>query len=198
LSQKGPQPGNASFYYSATRLATRGVVTVRGVEYAVTGSSWLDREWSTSALSEGQVGWDWFSIQLDDGRELMLYRLRRADRTTDPHNSGTLVEVDGSTRRLGPADVRYEAGRRWRSPRSGNSYPVEWQLVVDPLGLELDVRPLLEASELDLSVRYWEGPIRVRGRDASGQLSGVGFLEMTGYDAASRTGFDGRRPKTRE
>jgi predicted secreted hydrolase len=182
LSRKGPEPGNASYYYSATRLAARGTVTVDGERYDVTGSAWLDREWSTSALSEGQVGWDWFSIQLGDGRELMLYRLRRADGTVDLHDSGTVVEADGTARSLGPGDVRYEPGRRWESPVSGASYPVEWRMVVEPLELELEVEPMLDASELDTSVRYWEGAIRVRGSEGARPIGGRGFLEMTGYD----------------
>lgn len=181
LSRKGAEPGNASYYYSATRLEAQGSVTVEGATRSVAGSAWLDREWSTSALSEGQTGWDWFAIQLDDGRELMLYRLRRADGTLDPHNSGTLIDADGTVRRLSPEDVRYEPGRRWTSPRSGISYPVEWVLRVVPLDLELETIPLIDGSELELSVRYWEGAIRVRGREGSKPVSGRGFLEMTGY-----------------
>jgi len=166
LSQKGPEPGNASFYYSATRLEARGSVTVGEDVQSVAGSAWLDREWSTSALSGGQAGWDWFAIQLDDGRELMLYRLRRAD---------------GTTRRLGSDDVSYEPLRWWSSALSGVSYPVEWQLRIDPLDLELETTPMIDASELDLSVRYWEGAIRASGREGSKRVSGRGFLEMTGY-----------------
>ena len=183
LSQKGAEPGNASFYYSATRLSARGTVVLGGDPVSVTGSAWLDREWSTSALSEGQTGWDWFAIQLEDGRELMLYRLRRTDGTTDPHNSGLLVESDGTTRRLGPTDIRYEPGRRWHSPRSEAFYPVEWRLWIEPLDLELEVVPMIDASELELAVRYWEGAIRVNGREGARSVGGRGFLEMTGYAA---------------
>ena len=108
-------------------------------------------------------------------------RLRRADGTIDPHNSGALIDADGTTLRLGPEDVRYEPGRRWRSPRNGTSYPVEWVLRVVPLDLELETVPLIDGSELEMSVRYWEGAIRVRGREGSKPVSGRGFLEMTGY-----------------
>lgn len=195
-SRKGADAGNASFYYSLTRLAARGAVTVEGMRREVEGSAWLDREWSTSVLSEGQVGWDWFSIQLDDGRELMLYRLRRDDGSVDPFNSGMLVSADGSQQRFGPDEIRYRPGRRWTSPISGGSYPVEWTLVIEPLRMELEIEPLLDASELDLTVRYWEGAIRVRGRESGSPVAGQGFLEMTGYEsrgpatgaAASRLG----------
>jgi predicted secreted hydrolase len=185
LSQKGPEAGNASYYYSATRLSASGTVTLDGEPVAVSGSAWLDREWSTSALSEGQVGWDWFSIHLEDGRDLMLYRMRRADGTTDPHNSGVLVDVDGTTRRLGAEDVRYEPGRRWQSPSSGAEYPVEWRLRIEPLDLELEMTPMIDASELNVAVRYWEGAIRVRGREGAQPVSGRGFLEMTGYTSST-------------
>jgi predicted secreted hydrolase len=188
LSQKGPEPGNASYYYSATRLSARGTITVDEEPVAVTGSAWLDREWSTSALSEGQEGWDWFAIQLEDGRDLMLYRMRRADGTVDPHNSGMLIETDGSTRRLGPDDVRYEPGRRWESPRSGAAYPVEWRLRIEPLDMEIEVVPMLDASELDVAVRYWEGAIRVQGQEGTRSIGGRGFLEMTGYETPASMG----------
>jgi predicted secreted hydrolase len=181
LSQKGPGDGNASFYYSLTRLGASGSITVRGETHPVKGTAWLDREWSTSALSEGQTGWDWFAIQLDDGRELMLYRLRRADGSVDPHNSGTLVDADGSTLKLGPTEVRYQPGREWTSPSSGVAYPVEWRLSIESLELEFEVTPMLDASELDVSVRYWEGAIRVRGSEGGRPVAGRGFLEMTGY-----------------
>ncbi len=180
LSQKGPEPGNASYYYSATRLTATGTVTVDSTTHTVDGSAWLDREWSTSALSEGQLGWDWFSIQLDDGRDLMFFRIRQED-GAEPFATGSRVDEKGDVLRLGPGDVRYTPGRRWASPRSGSEYPVEWRLRIESLDLELEVWPLLDDSEMDLSVRYWEGAIRVRGSDAGGAVSGVGFLEMTGY-----------------
>jgi predicted secreted hydrolase len=181
LSQKGPEPGNASYYYSVTRLSASGSLIVDGEVVSVNGSAWFDREWSTSALSEGQDGWDWFSIQLEDGRDLMLYRMRRADGATDPHNSGLMIAADGTTQRLGPDAVSYEPGRQWTSPRSGASYPVEWRLRIEPLDIELDVTPMLDESELDLAVRYWEGAIRVRGNQGNQPIGGRGFLEMSGY-----------------
>jgi predicted secreted hydrolase len=181
LSAKGPETGNASFYYSATRLAATGTLTAEGAEHLVEGSAWMDREWSTSALSARQTGWDWFSIQFDDGRDLMLFRLRQEDHSTDAFASGTLVDANGVTRPLDPDDVRYAPGRRWTSSRSGSTYPVEWNLRVESLDLDIEVRPMLDDSEMDLSVRYWEGAIRVRGRGPEGEVSGKGFLEMTGY-----------------
>jgi len=165
-SRKGSDEGNASYYYSATRLGSSGTLRFGEQSYRVTGRSWLDREWSTSVLSKHQTGWDWFAIQLDDGCDLMLYQLRRADGGVDPFNSGTVIFADGSTQRLQSDEIRFTPQRRW------GDYTVEWQLEILPLGLTIDVKPMLDNSELPLSVRYWEGAIRT-------DPPGVGFLEMT-------------------
>ncbi len=122
LSQKGAAPGNASYYYSYTRLATRGRLRTAAGEHAVEGSSWLDREWSTSALEQGQVGWDWFALQLDDGRELMLYQLRGQDGSPSPESAGTLVAADGSSRALAPRLLDRPA-RALDEPRLGRRVP---------------------------------------------------------------------------
>src|SRR5262249_47665070 len=105
LSQKGPEPGNASYYYSLTRMAARGNVSAGGASFPVTGLAWMDREWSTSALGHDQVGWDWLAFQLDDGRDVMVYRLRRRDGSADPHSAGAVIAADGSTRSLSAGDV---------------------------------------------------------------------------------------------
>jgi predicted secreted hydrolase len=177
LSRKSGTPGNASYYYSLTRLAARGTVRVAGgAEFAVRGSAWCDREWSTSALDEGQVGWDWFALQLDDGRDLMFYRIRRADGSSDPSSNGVLVGRDGAVTRLALGAVGLEESGGWTSPRSGAEYPAGFRLVVAGQGLDLEIVPLLADQELDLTFRYWEGAVEVRGSHP-----GRGYLEMTGY-----------------
>jgi predicted secreted hydrolase len=181
LSQKGPQPGNASYYYSFTRMAASGSVTVDGITYPVSGAAWLDREWSTSALSQDQVGWDWFALQLADGRDLMVYRLRRADGGTDPLSEGVLVERDGSTRRLSAREFSLGELGRWESPLDGTLYPSGWRIAVATEGLDLEVRPVREDQELNVTVRYWEGAVDVTGSDGSGSVSGRGYVELTGY-----------------
>lgn len=180
LSHKGAAPGNASYYYSLTRLAARGRVTAGGREIAVSGSSWLDREWSTSVLAENQVGWDWFSFQLDDGRELMAFQLRLKDGGIDPASHGTLVAADGSTQGLTLADLRIEPTDTWRSPR-GATYPAGWRLEVASADLELALEPLLADQELDLSFRYWEGAVSARGTAAGKPVRGRGYVELVGY-----------------
>jgi predicted secreted hydrolase len=181
LSAKGPEPGNASYYYSMPRLAARGRLRIGGREHAVTGDAWLDREWSTSALGPDLAGWDWFALQLDDGRELMVYRLRRKDGRTDPHSAGTLVAADGGVARLAADDVRITPLSTWTSPR-GASYPGRWRLEIPGHALDLELRPRLDDQELALTVRYWEGAVTAAGRSGGAPVTGQGFVEMTGYD----------------
>ena len=183
LSRKGPEPGNASYYYSLTRLATRGVITVGASAHQVSGSSWMDREWSTSALGPDEVGWDWFALQLADGRDLMFYRLRRRDGSADAFSAGTLVLPDGSTRPLARDDVELGALGVWRSPATGVLYPSGWRLRIPHARLELDLHPSRPDQELDLGVRYWEGAVDVSGRGAGQPIAGVGYVELTGYGA---------------
>ncbi len=181
LSTKGPEPGNASYYYSLTRLPAQGVLTLGERRHEVRGLAWLDREWSTSALSPGVVGWDWLSLQLDDNRELMIYRLRRTDGSATAESSGSLVAADGTVEPLSWQDLEIEPLRAWRSPVTDVSWPVYWRVRVPRLGLELEVRPLLEAQELDLSVRYWEGAVEAGGTSNGSPVGGRGYLELTGY-----------------
>lgn len=182
LDRKGPEQGNASYYYSAPRLAVTG--KVRSGDRApdeVTGTAWMDREWGTSALSEGIRGWDWFALQLDDGRDLMFYRLRRDDGSASPFSGGTLTDAAGATRRLGAEDVELEIAERWRSPASGVTYPVAWRMHVRNLGLDLAIEPTVLDQELRLSVRYWEGAVEVAGRSGADEIGGLGYLELAGY-----------------
>jgi predicted secreted hydrolase len=180
LSQKSAEPGSASYYYSIPRLAARGTLAVGGETLPVTGGGWLDREWSTSALSPEQSGWDWFGLQLADGSELMFYQLRRKDGSRDPHSAGTFIDAAGRAIRLRSGDVALEEREWWQSPRGGR-YPAAWQLTVRPLDLALDIRPLLADQELDVSIRYWEGAVDVSGTRAGRPVRGEGYVELTGY-----------------
>jgi len=179
LSQKSAQPGNASYYYSITRLATTGTVTRDGEAVSVEGRSWLDREWSTSALGADQVGWDWFSLQLDSGDDLMVYRLRNCGGITDPHSAGVLLSADGRRRALAPEDFELTPRRRWDSA-SGAAYPVTWSLRVPDEDIDLVVDALLDDQEMLTGVRYWEGAVEVRST-SDDAAAGLGYLEMTGY-----------------
>ena len=175
FSQKGSRDGNASHYYSFTRLQARGEIRIDGRSHAVRGLGWLDREWSTSVLEDGLRGWDWFALHLDDGRDLMIYHLRRADGTVGAFSAGVLVAPDGSSQRLGPDDWALEPVETWRDER-GAAWPVAWRLAV-PMA---DVDGVVRAQQSDqlnrLAVRYWEGMVCL-----DGERPGCGYLEMTGY-----------------
>jgi predicted secreted hydrolase len=176
---KDPDGTSASHYYSLTRLRTTGTVTIAGEALAVDGLSWLDREWSTGGLPAGVQGWDWMGLQLDDGRDLMLYRLRGSGGES-AGAGGTLVSEDGTTRTLSADEVALEVLERWRSPLDDTDYPSAWRIRVPSAGLDLEVRPILPEQELNLSYRYWEGAVDVRSA-GGGEISGWGYLEMTGY-----------------
>jgi predicted secreted hydrolase len=180
LSRKGSEPGNASYYYSIPRLASRGTIRLPGEQFQVTGVSWLDREWSTSALSADQAGWDWFALQLEDGRDLMYYQLRKKDGSPDPCSGGTLVAADGSARRLSREQVQLTPVEWWTSPASQTRYPSRWRLAVPGERIDLEVVPRLANQELLTSFRYWEGAVAVQGMHTS-TSNGSGYLEMTGY-----------------
>lgn len=176
LSRKGADPGNASFYYSFTRMPTLGVVRLGRETLEVSGEAWMDREWSTSALGSGVEGWDWFALQLDDGRELMFYLLRRRDGAIDPFSAGTLVAADGTVRLLESGDVRIETLAHWTSPRSGVRYPARWRLSVPSAEVRLEIEPRLADQELIVGTRYWEGAVAV-----AGTVAGQGYVELVGY-----------------
>ncbi|RNC70116.1 MAG: carotenoid 1,2-hydratase [Desulfuromonadales bacterium] len=180
LSRKGGEQGNASYYYSIPRLETAGTVTVAGRTYSVSGLSWLDREWSTSALGAAQSGWDWFALQLDDGRDIMFYLLRNRDGSSDPWSSGTLVAADGSYRHLSRDQVRIDVLDRWPSPATGIRYPSRWRFRIPAEGVDLEIVPRLADQELRTTVRYWEGAVSVQSRIPGGS-AGSGYVELTGY-----------------
>jgi predicted secreted hydrolase len=184
ISQKGAMAGNASHYYSLTRMPTRGTLMIDGERYTVTGESWMDREFGTSFLEPEQQGWDWLSMQLSDGRELMLYQLRRGDGSRDPRSSGTLIERDGRTRHLNADDFTLQpVGRPYRAP-SGAAYPTRWSIAVPEAKIALDVTTPMENQELSTEgagVHYWEGLIDVNGTASGAPITGRGYLEMTGY-----------------
>jgi predicted secreted hydrolase len=181
---------SASLYYSFTRLATEGEVTIDGERFAVTGQSWMDHEISTSALAGEQVGWDWLSLQLHDRREVMLYVLRARDGTVD-HAAGTIVAADGEARYIGPADWSLRRSATWQSAESGIEYPAGWELDVPSESLSLRLVPALadqeNRSRLSGGPTYWEGAVEIRG--PGGALLGRGYVELTGYG-----GDAGRRP----
>jgi len=180
LSQKSAEAGNASYYYSITRLQTDGRLTVAGEQHVVNGLSWLDREWSSSALSPDQVGWDWFALQFEDGSDLMFYNIRLAGGEQDTHSAGTRVRADGSARHIDRSDISIIVDDTWTSP-AGGSYPSRWTLTMPSEGLSVRITPVIENQELFTTVRYWEGAVDVEGVRGGKPLRGRGYVELTGY-----------------
>ncbi|MGA9770596.1 MAG: lipocalin-like domain-containing protein [Blastocatellia bacterium] len=185
ISRKGSAAGNASHYFSLTRLQTRGRIKVRGQSFDVTGLSWMDHEFGTSFLEEEQTGWDWFSIQLDDGRDLMMFQIRRRDGSIDPHSSGTLIDADGRAVHISFADFALSSSAMWRSGESGASYPINWTIDLPRHDLRLSVNAAFDDQELrateSTGVTYWEGSVKVEGTSGDKKIAGRGYLEMTGY-----------------
>jgi len=189
LSQKGSSPQNASHYYSLTRLESSGRLVLEGESFEVGGLSWMDHEFGTSFLEDEQVGWDWLSIQLEDGRDLMLFEIRRRDGSIDPRSGGTLIEAGGRAMHLDHQDFTLAPGQMWRSLNSGAIYPIAWKIESARYGLRLDVTAAFADQELrtpeSTGVTYWEGSVTTEGVAGNNKVRGRGYLEMTGYAGPS-------------
>jgi predicted secreted hydrolase len=186
-SLKSPAAGSASLYYSLTRVPTSGTVQIGGRSYAVTGTSWMDKEFGSNQLGRDQVGWDWFSLQLDDGRELMLYLLRDSTGATN-FASATVVGRDGATRYLGAGDFTVENTAQWTSDSTRATYPARWTVSVPSERLELTVTPFVadqeNRSEFLRRLFYWEGAVGIS--DNANRPVGRGYVELVGYGKGLR------------
>lgn len=180
--KKGSEEGNASYYLSFTRMKTEGTIAKDGQEHQVSGLSWMDHEWSTSALGENQEGWDWFSIQLSNGYDLMYYQLRNKDGTVSEFTTGALVDPEGNKTIITPEDVTVEVLDTWESTRTKSTYPSRWKIEIPGFDLSLQLKTLFDKQEMNVSVQYYEGALSVSGRMNDDEISGNGFIEMTGYE----------------
>lgn len=181
LSKKSGEDGNASYYYSITRIRTNGKVKINDEEFEVTGYSWLDREWSTSALTPEQKGWDWFSLQLDNDFEVMYYQMRKKDGSADDFSKGAIVNPQGEKENIFLQDVILSVTEYWTNDE-GMQYPSGWKLLVPSKQIELIITPAVKNQELKLSVRYWEGSVIVSGKFGTEKVTGKGYVELTGYE----------------
>ncbi len=180
LSAKGAEAGNASYYYSLTRLATSGTITIGDQRFSVSGATWMDHEFSTSALGTDARGWDWFGLQLDDDRELMVGQIRLTAGGIDPYFGGLLVQPDGTTEYLAPESIQIDSTATWTSPHTGATYPAGWSITITPTNgdpLHLALTPQIADQELNGSgIAYWEGTVSI-----TGDATGYGYAELTGY-----------------
>ena len=182
LSAKSLEPGNASYYYSQVQQIADGMIILNGETIPVTGKAWKDHEYSTSVLSEGALGWDWFSLQFDDGAALMLFQIRKQGGSIEPASSGTFIYPDGSTVDIAVDDWELAVDNRWRSPVTDANYPVGWTLNIPKVGLELSGQAKMNDQELTLSAgAYWEGSVEFSGKRDGVAVSAEGYIEMTGY-----------------
>lgn len=180
LSKKSKEEGNASYYYTASRIFSKGRISIDGKVHEVEGSSWLDREWSTSALAEYQKGWDWFSLQFDNNTEMMYYQLRHKDGGIDETSKGAIVLPDGKKENIKAKDVILKVTEEWKNA-DGKAYPSGWVLEIPTKKTELRITPTVKNQELDAAVKYWEGSVIIDGIFEGKKISGRGYVEMTGY-----------------
>ena len=190
ISRKGAGPGESSHYYSFTRMRTDGTLTMGGTALPVTGLSWMDHEFGSNQLGREQVGWDWFSLQLADSTELMVYQLRRRDGSVEPASGGTWIRADGTAVPLPRDAIAINVLDRWQSPQSGGRYPGRWRISVPSVRLAIEVAPTLSNQELttrhSTRVTYWEGSVTITGEREGRPVSGLGYAELTGYAAPLR------------
>jgi predicted secreted hydrolase len=186
LSRKGPGEGQASYYTSFTHLETKGFLkTSSNNRIAVKGRSWFDQEFGSNQLTAEQKGWDWFSLYLSDGRDLMIYLLRRKDGSIEPASSGTLIETDGKTRHLNLSEISVQVMEHWKSTRSGGHYPSRWRIKIPSSEIDITIVPYLADQELDTKgstgVTYWEGAVSGQGTSRNKSINCQGYAELTGY-----------------
>ncbi len=185
ISQKAEGEGYASHYYSISRLKTEGKIFLRSKEIPVQGISWMDHEFGSSQLQPDQVGWDWFSIQMDNQVELMLYQIRHRDGKKGPYSSGTVIFPDGRSQYLSGKEFQIDVITRWKSPKSGAIYPSQWRVRVPGHRIDLTLSPTVKDQELvtkqSTRVTYWEGSVKVGGKYQNDPIKGMGYVELTGY-----------------
>lgn len=187
LTQKGPRKGQASYYFSYPDLETKGTIKTPDTKtpLQVQGISWFDHEFGSNQLAADQVGWDWFSLHLSDGQDLMIYLLRRKDGSIEPASSGTLVKRSGEGIHLKLSDLKIKIIDYWLSPQSGGKYPSRWQINIPSFNIEIEIKSLVSAQELltkgSTGVIYWEGAVEGQGKSKDRPITCEGYVELTGY-----------------
>lgn len=180
LSQKSPEAGNASYYYSFTDLLSSGEIKIKGQSFKVKGKSWMDREWSTSALSENQEGWDWFALQLSDGYDLMYYQLREKDKVSET-SLGSFVSPSSIKTTIDANEIDIEVLDYYKSKESKRKYPSKWRLRIAKEDLDITITPFMENQEHQFTYSYWEGAVSIKGIHQGQKVNGKGYVELTGY-----------------
>ena len=180
ISRKGPGPDNFSHYYSLTRISTSGIVKINGEQFDVSGLSWMDHEWSNASLGRNELGWNWFSIQLNNNSEIMFYQFHGKENTNNKFDQGTLILENGKSEKLKAGDVKIEAVGYWES-KIHSIYPSGWKFSIPSRNISLTLTPSVKDQELELLINYWEGSVSVKGRINDKEVQGDGYVELTGY-----------------
>jgi predicted secreted hydrolase len=181
-SRKGESPSNASYYYSQPRLRAEGSLEIDGVRHTVNGLAWKDHEFSTSVLDQNQIGWDWFSLQFEDGSALMLFQLRERDGGISASSSGTFIDAQGNSKHLQGSDFEITVLDEWHSPHTQGLYPAAWEIQLNTPSCLLQVRPWMADQEIHFpTVTYWEGAVHFDGTCNGQSARGNGYIELTGY-----------------
>lgn len=185
VSQKADGVGRSSHYVSMTRSQTKGTLTFDGKQYRVSGISWMDHEFGTNQLTEKQVGWDWFCVQLDNNMEVMIYQMRNEDGSIDPNSSGTIMDADGTTRHIRSDECSVKSLGSWKSPKTGGVYPMGWMIAIPGRDIELKILPVVEDQELAAlnkkGISYWEGASDVEAKVSGQVVQGKSYAELIGY-----------------
>ena len=179
-SKKGADPSNASYYYSITDYETTGKISIDKTVYEVTGNSWYDHEWSSGVLPENVIGWDWFSINLNEGSQLMIYQLRNINDVPTPYSAGTFIDENNKVINLNQDQFQLKPIKYWESESTKINYPLEWEIEIPELGINLLTVPKINKQEFNGSIIYWEGAIDVA--NSSNDSLGEGYMELTGYN----------------
>jgi len=181
-SRKGKNATNASYYYSQPRLRADGTVKINGIQYQVRGLAWKDHEFSTGVLDENQIGWDWFSLQFEDGSALMLFQLRERGGGISESASGTFISGDGTSQPLHKLDFEIAVLDKWSSPHTHGIYPSLWEIRIHGPDCLLEVKPWIADQEINFPpITYWEGAVHFEGNCNGAPVHGNGYIELTGY-----------------
>lgn len=185
VSQKANCVGCASHYYSMTRMLAKGTIRRGAKTLPVEGTVWMDHEFGSNQLTKEQIGWDWFSIQLEDNSEIMLYVMRLKSGQFDPNSSGTIISADGKTEHLSLTDYKIDVEKHWKSSATKANYPAGWHVVIPGRQLDITIEPLLDNQELigdqTSGISYWEGACKATGTANGKNISGQAYVELTGY-----------------
>ena len=182
FTRGGDNPTNTAYYYSQPHLVADGSLRINGASYIVNGLAWKDHEFSSGTLDKNQIGWDWFSLQFEDGRALMLYQLRNRDGSPSDFSSGTFITGDGTPRTLERPNFSIRVLHTWRSPHTQGIYPANWEIHLDQPDCMLQVKPWTADQELHFpAVTYWEGAVHFDGTCDNLPVGGNGYIELTGY-----------------